>query len=239
MNALFYHWSNREKFLLGGGLFILFIAASVGMYLWNKPAKADVPLPSVADSVAILKSDREQVGWTVQTDRTNNDTSSTVLEEKIVIDVKGEVQTPGVYSLKKDSRVQDAVKAARGPTEHADMTQVNMAEKLEDAVVVWIPHIHKKEAPPSNTVGLSDGYASGINLSSAPTGKERIQAKIHINQATLEELMEIPGIGEAKANAILTYRKEHGNFKLMEDLLDVKGIGPGILEKMKDRIVIP
>ncbi|TDB50844.1 MULTISPECIES: helix-hairpin-helix domain-containing protein [Bacillaceae] len=141
---------------------------------------------------------------------------------QIVVDVKGEVQKPGIYKLEEGLRVQDAIERASGVTKEADMNHVNLATKVADEMVIYIPAIGEEPVVPMSTVGSMDQNKSAVNL----------------NTATLEELQTLNGIGPSKAQAILTYREENGPFKTLEDILQVAGIGEKSLEKIKTEISI-
>ncbi|WP_282022878.1 helix-hairpin-helix domain-containing protein [Priestia flexa] len=142
---------------------------------------------------------------------------------QIVVDVKGEVQKPGVYELEAGLRVQDAVERASGITKEADMNQVNLATKVADEMVIYIPAIGQEPQVPVASGGSVEKSDSGV---------------VNLNTATLEDLQTLNGIGPSKAQAILTYREENGPFKTVEDLLQVSGIGEKSLEKIKAEIAI-
>ncbi|GEK58768.1 competence protein ComEA [Marinococcus halophilus] len=139
-------------------------------------------------------------------------------EKKVQVDVKGEVKAPGVYVLQADERVKEAVQKAGGATDNADMLQVNLAEKIEDEMVIHIPGEGEEplNAPPEE--------------SSADT------AMVNVNEAEQTDLETIPGIGPAKAAAILSYREENGSFETIEDLSNVSGIGEKTVEQLQDYI---
>ncbi len=137
--------------------------------------------------------------------------------QKIAVDVKGEVQNPGVYWLTTENRIQDALKQAGGPTERADVNQVNLARRLYDEMVIYIP---------------AEGEVVEEKLT------EILNGKISINQANEVQLTNLPGIGPSKAKAIIDYRTEHGSFRSIEEIMKVNGIGPKLFEKIKEQITI-
>ncbi len=150
-------------------------------------------------------------------------------EELIYVYVCGQVRTPGVYSMAKGSRLFQAVDMAGGILSEGDLTRINLAVSLEDGQKIYIPSKDEAEAlsqteteaeKPENEPGsLSDG-------------------RVNINQASKEVLMTLPGIGEAKADAILAYRQAEGDFESAESLMEVPGIKEGVFAKIKDRISI-
>lgn len=128
---------------------------------------------------------------------------------QIVVDIKGEVKAPGIYYLNANSRVIDAIKVAGGLTAYADITNINLASKIEDGTIIFI---HKKEITQTN--------------------------KISINKATIDDLIKLPGIGEAKAKKIIEYRSKNGYFNSLEDLLKVEGINENLYKQIKEFICL-
>lgn len=140
--------------------------------------------------------------------------------ERIMVDVKGAVHHPGVYEVEPNQRIKDVISLAGGFTKDADELAVNLAQRVHDEMVIYVPQ------------HLEDNYAQQEN-------SHESSAKVRINYATKEELETITGIGPARAEAILKYREENGFFKQVEDLLHVSGIGEKLLEQMKDEIQVP
>jgi len=150
----------------------------------------------------------------------------------VVIEVKGAVERPGVYRLTQGARVYEALAKAGGPQSIADLNWVNQAMLLSDGMVIYVPRKGENmEQLPSFVNHIS---SSGPASSAAPAKKE---GKIHINTATVEELEQLNGIGQAKANAIWSYRQEHGPFRSLEDIAQVPGIGEKTVQKFKDQVV--
>lgn len=170
------------------------------------------------------------------------------IENKIKVEIKGAVKTEGVYEITDDTTVEDLVKKSGGLRNDADISVVNLSKKLkdEDVVIIYtkeevsemkkgstsIKYIEKECVCPKvfNAACIEDiidDSASVINK----TGK------VSLNTGTLDELLTIPGIGESKAKLIIEYRNKNG-FKQIEDIMNVKGIGDGIFEKIKDYITI-
>ncbi|MEC2913631.1 helix-hairpin-helix domain-containing protein, partial [Bacillus cereus] len=137
----------------------------------------------------------------------------------IIIDVKGAVSKEGVYEMKEGDRVKDAVQKAGGFLSEVDMKKVNLAQIVQDQMLLYIPSKNESE--------------QGVLTSSKEDGK------IRINTAAKEQLEKITGIGSRKAESILKYREEHGPFQKIEDLLEIDGIGAKSLEKIKGQIIIP
>ncbi|EQB96057.1 hypothetical protein GA8_08575 [Geobacillus sp. A8] len=143
-----------------------------------------------------------------------------------MVDVKGAVAKPGVYEVAADARVRDVIALAGGLTDEADETKINLAAKVRDEMMIYVP-AKDEAAPASDAVGKS------------PSDGARDGPQVAVNTATEEELMQLPGIGPAKAKAIIAYREEHGPFQRVEDLLNVTGIGEKTLEKLKPYLLVP
>ena len=137
--------------------------------------------------------------------------------EMIYVHVCGEVNHPGVYKLEAGSRIYKALEAAGGMTEAAAEEALNHAEILSDGQQLYVP---------SETECMEE---------SAQTGTPD-DGKLNINKASKEELMTLSGIGEAKADAIIRYREENGNFKSIEEIMEIEGIKEGVFHKIEDRI---
>lgn len=147
---------------------------------------------------------------------------------EVTVDVKGAVRHPGVYTFTEEQRIIDAIEAAGGYIDGANSTLINHAQKLTDALVIYVPIIG--EEPPQIQAQTAVGIASASGSTE--------NARININTATESELQELPGIGPAKAQAIVQHRDEHGPFASEEQLTDVSGIGDRTFEQLSDLITV-
>src|SRR5699024_3409470 len=127
--------------------------------------------------------------------------------EVIIVDVKGEVKHPGIYEVKSDMRVNDVINLAEGFTEEADENYLNLAEKVADEMIINVPSINNED----------------VNLETKST--EAGTNKIIVKQPDIDELVKLTGTSAAKAEAIIKYRDEIGEFKNVDHLLEVAGIG--------------
>jgi len=150
---------------------------------------------------------------------TNNQIIEEVMDNEIKVDIKGAVKMPGIYSVSLDKRVNDVINLAGGLLENADTININLSEKVYDEMVIIINY--KIDNITDDNVVVND-----------------INSKISINKANLEQLKTLPGIGESKALAIISYRENVGKFKSIEQLLEVKGIGESIFAKIKENITL-
>ena len=166
----------------------------------------------------------------------SKDSDKEIIIDKIVIDIKGEVNSPGTYEFDNGERINDAIIKAGGLTNKADTSYINLSEKLTDEMLIIIPNVEENIDLESNK--------EKINNTIVKDNKETIKEttikdnKISINTASLSELMNIKGIGEIKAKSIIEYREENGLFKSIEDITKVKGIGSSTFEKIKDYIKV-
>ena len=144
----------------------------------------------------------------------------------LVVEVRGEVETPGVYALSPGARLQDAIAAAGGLSEDADLSMVNLARRLRDGeLVVILPIPAPGSTPVLPTQAIDDATAA-----------EDPRARININTATAEELEALPSIGEVIAARIIGYREQNGPFRSVDDLIHVQGISDETIDEFRDLV---
>ena len=144
-------------------------------------------------------------------------------QDLITVDVKGAVKSPGIYDLPVGSRVNDAVQKAGGLTDQADSKSLNLAQKVSDEALVYVP-----------TKGEEASQQSGSGATSS-TSKEK---KVNLNKASLEELKQVKGLGGKRAQDIIDHRESNGKFKSVDELKKVSGIGAKTIEKLKDHVTV-
>lgn len=160
------------------------------------------------------------------------------IEEKIVVHITGAVKKEGVIYLKKGARIVDAIKEAGGETKEADLSQVNLAYELQDGQKIYIPNKNEKVSQYIISTNGETIDSNGANTGNESTSTSKEGAKVNINTATQNELDGLPGIGPALAQRIIDFREENGNFKSIEDIQNVKGIGNSKFDEIKDKIVV-
>lgn len=152
-----------------------------------------------------------------------------IAEEKapamITVYVCGSVKNPANVTLEADSRVEDAILLAGGLESNADVNGINMAQKLADEDMIYVPKKGEAVQNPGKTAGAP----------SSSTGAKKA-AKLNINKATLSELDGLPGVGPSTAQKIIDYRSKVGSFKAIEELKNVSGIGDAKFNALKDLI---
>ena len=165
-------------------------------------------------------------------------------KDEIFVDIKGQVNAPGVYSFKSDNnaRINDLIEKAGGLTKEADTSTINLSKKLDDEMTIII--YSKKEI--ENYVKTQDELKKKLEICETKLKnnaciKEKNDSvksnKININEANLDELMTISGIGESKAKAIIEYRNNN-RFNNIEDIKNVEGIGENLFASIKESITV-
>lgn len=151
-------------------------------------------------------------------------TLETVSNNTIVVEIKGEVMNPDVYTLNEGSIIKDLIEIAGGLTENADISNINRAKEIKNHELIIIRNI--------NDPNIEEKGEAKYN----ETNEESDDGKISINDSDLSKLKEIPGIGDVKANAIILYREKNNGFKSIDELKNIDGIGEKTFEKIKDSI---
>ena len=198
-------------FLIGGFIYVMSERLSATDFVENDPKKQEERL---LDEIVATTS----IPTMIMTEET--------LLKRVVVHVCGCVQTPGVYELNEGSRLIDAVTLAGGFTSEAAQDFVNQAMVIMDGQKIEIPSVEEVKA------GFVVEDANNVQTES---GTDK---RININLATKEELMTLPGIGEAKAQSIIAYRKENHGFQSIDDIQQIAGIKEAIYSKVKDLITV-
>ncbi len=173
------------------------------------------------------------------------------VQSTIKVDMKGAIQNPGLYELKEGSRVSDAIEVSGGLLETADTSYINLSKILKDEMVVIIytkEEIHTLEEGKTAIKYVekecicpsirNDGCIEESKKETNQGQKERYDGMVSLNSASLQELMSLNGIGESKAQAIISYREQNGPFEDIHDITKVSGIGEATFEKIKDRLTL-
>lgn len=229
-------WSTRERKLIVIIVVLSILLISMLFSAWMKKedsVKREFSRQSFEDS----KDEQEEetvpaVTTIVQEEKAERGKST----ESVMVDIKGAVDNPYVYDMNEEERVIDAISRAGGLLEEASTKHINLAQKVFDGMVIYIPTEEEvltggEEQPVFDTSALNVILGHTQDNSSS-TGK------ININTATATELESLPGIGPSRAQAIITYREEKGAFTAPEDLMNVSGIGTKIFANLKDEIEV-
>lgn len=237
---LFALWERYRVFILAV-VILLFLSLSFLFYPGSTEIKPSIPFqtPVYASEQTKHPSPTE----IQEPDKTLSSNSLVQLEspgksaKDLFVDVKGKVKQPGIYSFSANERVHHIILRAGGFLSDADRNRINLALPLSDGMVVWVPSVTDKTSLGSS-LPFPCGEALNKPFSPSSSNTSSGSAKINLNTASLDQLLSLPGIGEAKAKAILTFREKKGGFKSVEQLLEVTGIGDKMFEKIKEKVVI-
>lgn len=231
---------NKEKIIGSIVILVISVVCIVSGYVLSRP-KENVNVTDYENMfVETGKTSEKKVAADVTQDESNKATVSNgkievnntkVEDSNIKVDIKGAVKDPGVYEIKKGSRVTDLIKLAGGGTSDADLDATNLSAKLNDEDCIVI----NKKGEKGKIQAIQSSPQEPTASSSGAGDKDSI---ININTASKEELMTLTGIGEAKAGVIIEYRDQKGGFKSVDELTEVGGIGEKTLGKFKDKIDI-
>lgn len=191
--------------LVLGGFFLLKPATQTPAKETNLQAE----VTSVSKDSTDEKEDKNRKGESVE-------------QDLITVDVKGAVKAPGIYDLPAGSRINDAVQKAGGLTEQADAKAINLAQKISDETLVYVPT--REEAASQETP--------------SSTSNSKGNKKVNLNKASLEELKQVKGLGAKRAQDIIDHRDSNGKFKSVDDLKKISGFGAKTIEKLKDYVTV-
>lgn len=200
--------SKKQKVIVV--VLIIFMCLIIGYYFINKTQKNDY---SELETIAEEKEQEEEI----------------IDEDKIVVHITGEVENEGIIELEKGARISDAIEKAGGTTEEANIADVNLAYSLKDGQKIKIPNINEEEEQIIKEEAGEDIIIEGDN---------KKEEKININTANQTELETLSGIGPSTALKIINYKKEHGKFNNIEEIKNVPGIGESKFENIKEYICV-
>ena len=227
-----FHYRYRKQIIIIA-IAVLMVATLITTTIYFYPPKKEQKISS-------LKIEKT-------TTKTKQESTSEKEEIKYMVDIKGEVVAPGTYELKNTSRVIDVIKIAGGLTENADTTVINLSKRIEDEMVIiiyskwqvenWKETKEQEKYLQEQCISPKEGQTKNDACIDNTEKITTTSSVININTATKEELMTLTGIGEAKAEAIISYR-EKTPFTKIEDIKNVSGIGDSVYEDIKDYITV-
>ena len=204
--------NRKQKIIIG--IAALVVIAGIGIYLFVKNSQYE---EFDMNEVLVNAEEKEYKGDT------------------IIVHITGEVKEPGIIELPSEARIADAIEAAGGTTEGADLDEVNLAFVLSDGQKVYIPNKNEKEVS-GEKVYITAG--SGNNIIVQDKVEEGKKQKVNINAAKQEDFEQLPGIGPSIAQRIVEYRDQNGKFTSIDELQEVKGIGEAKFENIKEYVTI-
>ena len=170
----------------------------------------------------------------------NRSAEATVIMPDIKIYIRGEINSPGLYEIGADIRLCEFIDIAGGATENADLERLNLAAILTDGTTVEIPAVgSEKSVDPMIAQTNQAIYQAGTSASQITPASDKITSgSININTASATELMRLPGVGQATADKIISYRQSSGGFMSIEEIMNVSGIGEKKFEAMKPFLAV-
>lgn len=242
-------WYLYKDRVLKGIIFLVISALIfIGIYFFNIMK---------TDADTITSKIKEEESAKTESDETSNNiintTSTNTENDKYKVDIKGSVKNPGVYEVDSYKRVEDVIQKAGGLLKDADTSVTNLSKKVQDEMVIIIyskdevenfTETKEKESKENSKCSNNDKLNNdscvdnSTNTSTKTKQNTSKSSSVNINSASLDELTTLTGIGEAKAKLIIEYRNKNGNFKNIEDIMNVKGIGQSLFDKIKNNIKI-
>lgn len=225
--------------------FVVIIGLLIGGLIFSNQKPKNVTESFSQPTVSKEESTSNNKTIKTATSSANNSNKSS---EQLYVDIKGAIKRPGVYQVTAEMRTQDVINLAGGFTKSADRKQINLAGKLADQQVIYVPlrgeikgnaleqgiTPQTSQASPEETSGTPVSNGTNGNTTSQETNDE----KVNLNTADKTKLQELTGIGEKKAEQIITYRESSGKFNQIEDLKNVSGFGDKTFENLKDYICV-
>jgi len=198
-------YMKKNKFLLIGNV-VLFLLVLTGFWLVSKSPES---------------TDEDMGDIFLTTQSSTQEISEVIEDERMFVDVKGEVVKPGIYEADQTMRVNDLIQMAGGFTENAETKTVNLSQRLSDEMVIYVAKIGEE-----------------VLESTMPEVATSDNAKVNINTADASQLQTLSGVGQKRAEDIIQYREQNGSFKSVDELKNVSGFGEKTLEKLRDFITV-
>ncbi|WEV40615.1 helix-hairpin-helix domain-containing protein [Lactobacillus sp. ESL0681] len=240
------NWEEIKDFILAHKQYVIAGLIVTGIVIWTKVGNAgdanqqntsdfnEVASTTTADNKAATKdSDTEPA-------KTQSEPTKTQTNSEVTCDISGAVKKQGVYTLKTGARLQELIEAAGGTAENAQLKHVNRALILQDQDKVHIPYRGEKIKADDIISSVNGTKTSSTSASADTTTSDgaNTSGKINLNTATAADLQKLNGIGEKKAEQIIAYREKSGQFKKIEDLKEVSGIGDKTFAALKDQLEV-
>ena len=195
------------------------LGLAVGAFFLLKPSP-EIPVKDTSPQTELESS--VKVKSKEEMPKDIEETTEVVEQDLITVDVKGAVKSPGIYDLPVGSRINDAVQKAGGLTDNADSKSINLAQRISDEALVYVP-----------TKEETTSQEAHSNASNTKENK-----KVNLNKASLEELKQVKGLGAKRAQDIIDHRESNGKFKSVDELKKVSGIGAKTIEKLKEYVTV-
>lgn len=229
--------TKKERII--GSIVGLVLLVSVGIFL-NSFKEAQVvseeevlEMFKEGETIVIDSEDEDKNKNNIKDSKKKIEENDVAEKKNIVVEIKGEVKNPNVYTLNEGSRVNELIEKAGGLTQDANTDNINRASLVSDGQCIIIGNINDAQEEKSIMQEIQ-----GVGIVGESTSIKDNNRLININTATLEEFQTLTGIGESKASAIIEYRETSGGFKAVEDIKNVSGIGEKTFEKIRDKLSV-
>ncbi len=181
-------------------------------------------LPVLSAAGCAVREDDEDLSYDLQSlEPVSEEPAEPIIsQESIFVYVCGQVEKPGVYEVASEARIYEVLKMAGGVRKDADISAINQARKLSDGEQIYVPKTGEAEGAAGNPAAAASADDSRVN----------------INTADAAELMTLPGVGASRAEAIIAYREQSGQYRAIEDIMNVSGIKEGLFSKISDKIKV-
>lgn len=225
---------DNKKYLFIGVIFVLALI----LFLHSNQRNENNDFNNADNQPKVVKSDLPDT----QKAKTTLKKAAVSKPQEVTCDIAGAVKNEGVYTLKQGARLNELIEVAGGLAHNAQLKNVNRALILRDQDKIHIPY--RGEKIKSDQVVSSVGSNTTYSTSEQPSGNDNSigehsnSSKININTANIQELQKLNGIGQKKAELIVAYRQENGQFKKIEDLKQISGIGDKTFEALKDQLAV-
>lgn len=229
---------NYGKLLVGALVVGILLVAALFYFVFDRvlsPAdQAPVAATALVESDGQEENSQSESSVTDQTEGGEAGNSERQGDDLIYVDVKGAVKSPGLYQVQAGDRVLDAIDLAGGLNDQADSKRINLSQRLQDQMVVYVPTLDE-EVEAEDLMAITPVLSGDSPTAESSQGDNE---KININTADASQLQEISGIGEKKAADIIQYRESKGSFQTIEEITEVSGIGDKTFEKIKEQITV-
>lgn len=206
--------SKKQKIFLG--VLAIIMSIFIGYYIIKKIENYSYEELEIIEENTVIKN----------SEKINKEETT----EEIIVHITGEVENEGIIKIKKDARIADVIDEAGGTTNEADLSKINLAYSVKDGQKIYIPNINDEEN--------EEEYITEEAGDKVVVEEEGETSKININTAKQTELETLSGIGPSTALKIIDYRKENGKFETIEDIKNVPGIGDAKFENIKESICV-
>ena len=221
---------NKKQIVLGILIFLSLVVLGLSAYI-----------------IYSLNNEEENLNIALEDSPVKIENTEEETNESIYVEVKGAVQNPGVYAMNEQDLINDAINLAGGFLDNAYTDNINLSKKVTDELVIFVyTEKEYQNSTYSNTTSSNNDYQIdnalknkvSIITSDSTNSDPGTSSLININLASITELMTLPGIGETKANNIISYREENGFFKAIEEIKNVSGIGDATFDQFKALITV-